>query len=106
MSRFVFSHGRFGLVVSVALLVTQQAFAQCGNLPAIDGRNIPAENVCSPRVTQDNGTGYGDTQPGRTNGNELDALYVSSDNAKLYLGITGNVSTDNQNTILVFIQAY
>src|SRR5947208_9685653 len=109
MSRFFLTYVRSGsalaLVAGIVLLMAQAAQGQCGSQAAIDGRNLTVENACALHEVQDNYTGFTDTQPARTNGSELNALYVTNDTAKLYIGITGDVATDFENTILIFIQA-
>src|SRR5262245_43576139 len=107
MSHCQHTLSRCAMIAAVACIVAAKAttlHAQCANLPPIDGRNLPLENSCAPSALQDNKTGFLDTQPATSNGSELNALYVSNDASKLYIGITGNVSTDFENTILVFIQ--
>ena len=51
-----------------AFAVPSAALAQCSNLSLIDGRNLTIENACAPGVTQDNVTGFTDTQSARTSG--------------------------------------
>src|SRR5262245_33158998 len=91
--------------VAVVFAAVPSVKAQCGNQASIDGRNLTVENACAPHELQDNYTGFTDTQSARTSGSELDTLYISNDFSKLYIGITGNIGADFENTLLIFVQA-
>ena len=63
----------------------------------IDGRDIPADfGQANLIATQNNATGLGD------NSSELDQLYVQLDDARLVLGITGNLATNGTGLVLFF----
>lgn len=62
--------------------------------PVIDGLNIaPGFNWGSPLATQDTNTQFGNNQ------NELNRLFVTSDAANIYIGISGNLADNNALTI-------
>jgi hypothetical protein len=83
------------------LLVTAAAWAG----PIIDGQNIPDEfGAGALLATQRFQTGFGDHQDDNQwgGGSELDQLFVTNDDAYLYVGLTGNLE-NNGNCIAVFI---
>lgn len=72
-----------------------------------DGVAIP-NDFGSAISTQNNHTCFGDAHafsPTLTAGSEINEIYVASDAAKLYIGITGNVPINDSfnNTIVVFV---
>lgn len=72
-----------------------------------DGADIPT-HYGNEVARQNNHTCFGDARPympGVTGGSELDQIFISNDDNKLYIGVTGNVPSDegDGNTIMVFI---
>lgn len=77
-----------------------------------DGTDIPARYT-APGVgllaaTQNNYTCFGNASPFSpipTGGAEINRIYSLSDNAKIYIGVTGNIPYfgDNNNSLLIFI---
>lgn len=100
--------------VSFSTQFASQQFANFSMLPGNtgpsgtrDGLTIPSDFGAAVS-TQNNHTCFGDAHafsPSLTPGSEIDQLFVASDAAKLYIGITGNVPINDSfnNTIVVFV---
>jgi hypothetical protein len=70
----------------------------------VDGRNIPSK-YGAPLASQTNYTGFGDrVDPNKTEGSELNQLFVKCVNGVLYLAVTGNLEgRPNSNSIHFYI---
>lgn len=89
------------------------ALPAAGTPPTLDGLNIPADfgeisETLTSVAEQNNHTCFTNSSPITQSGSELDQMWVSRDDDKLYIGITGNIPSDEgtKNTVYVFIDTH
>ncbi len=89
------------------------ALAAAGTPPILDGVSIPlgfgeVSETLTSVAEQNNHTCFTNSSPITQSGSELDQMFVSRDANKLYIGITGNIPSDEgtRNTLYVFIDTH
>jgi hypothetical protein len=81
-------------VVTCSLL--SLAGAALASTPTIDGKNITAGAQWGTAVAvQDTNTRFGDNQ------NELNQMFITSDSANVYIGLSGNIADNNGLTLWI-----